>query len=747
MPNFQGSEDGETLIGTADPDVIEALGGNDVIDGAGGADIMKGGSGDDLFLVDDPGDQAVELSGQGNDEIRTAISFALASQVENLVLVGSGAIDGIGNSLNNRITGNDSANRFYDGGGSDTFIGGGGDDYFYVRAEVLVDGSGGYAFSGVDQVIEAAGGGTDTIESNVSLTLPVEVENIILIGSLDLTAFGNSLSNSIIGNSGRNFLRGGEGDDYIDGGAGNDNIDGGEGNDKYGVYSAQDILTEAPNGGTDTVRSSISLTLGFSFENLILTGAGTIDGKGNSRDNVILGNDSANILSGDGGNDRVEGAGGDDRVDGGFGDDIISGGAGDDVLRGGAGNDNSRGDEGNDLLYADEGGADFAFGGEGNDGFFFGNRLDANDVVDGGSGSDTLAIRGLIAPGFRFSASHLIDVEVLLLASGANTSFQPGTAIGSFSYDLATVDENVAAGGILTIVAGSPGQGVSGPQAGEALRFDGSAETDGGFRLFAGLGSDTLPGGSGSDGFFFETGGLTAADRIQGGSGIDSIALRGAYDGAKLVLDDATFGGVEVLALLTGHAAPFGGAVTGPVGTGGFSYDIVAANGNVAAGSRLDVSATSLATDEVLSFDGRAESDGSFRLLGGAGNDLLRGGTQGDSLYGGLGADQLDGGAGADIYIYRSTADSRTGATDLVTFSAGDRIDLSLIDAGSATAQDDAFALLGAGAFTGAGGELRIYESSAGLWMLEADVDGDLVADLVIGIAGSTALQASDFLL
>ena len=46
-------------------------------------------------------------------------------------------------------------------------------------------------------------------------------------------------------------------------------------------------------------------------------------------------------------------------------------------------------------------------------------------------------------------------------------------------------------------------------------------------------GIDALAGGNGNDGFFFGAdGNLTAADRIDGGAGIDTIALRGNYVGA-----------------------------------------------------------------------------------------------------------------------------------------------------------------------------------------------------------------------
>ena len=47
-----GTENDDTLIGTAGIDVIRAEAGNDFIDGAGGSDILRGGAGDDRLVFD-----------------------------------------------------------------------------------------------------------------------------------------------------------------------------------------------------------------------------------------------------------------------------------------------------------------------------------------------------------------------------------------------------------------------------------------------------------------------------------------------------------------------------------------------------------------------------------------------------------------------------------------------------------------------------------------------------------------------
>ena len=197
-----------------------------------------------------------------------------------------------------------------------------------------------------------------------------------------------------------------------------------------------------------------------------------------------------------------------------------------------------------------------------------------------------------------------------------------------------------------------------------------------------------------------------------------------------------------MLSLLSSHNAAYGGEIRAQ----GFTYDLAIANGNVAAGRSLDINANSLGADESLTFDGSAELDGSFRIFGGAGNDVALGGAQADRLYGGLGADRHDGGAGADLYIYRSVLESRAGSADSLTFAAGDRIDLSFIDADPASQANDSFAFIGEAAFSGTAGELRVA-GSGGAWTIEADQDGDGLADLIIEVASPQPLIASDFLL
>src|SRR5207253_367261 len=159
-----------------------------------------------------------------------------------------------------------------------------------------------------DIVTEAAGGGLDIVFASASFVLGFEVDNLTLTGNGDFNATGNALANILIGNGGNNILNGN---------AGADRMSGGMGDDSYTVDNIGDTASEAAGGGTDSVVSSVSFTLGANVENLTLTGLGAIGGTGNILSNVIIGNSGANTLIGGEGDDDLDGQGGSDRLDGG----------------------------------------------------------------------------------------------------------------------------------------------------------------------------------------------------------------------------------------------------------------------------------------------------------------------------------------------------------------------------------------------------------------------------------------------
>jgi len=82
-------------------------------------------------------------------------------------------------------------------------------------------------------VVEAPGGGVDTVVSGVDWLLEANVENLLLRGTKDLQGTGNGLDNELTGNAGDNLLRGGQGDDVLRGRSGNDTLVGGGGADAF----------------------------------------------------------------------------------------------------------------------------------------------------------------------------------------------------------------------------------------------------------------------------------------------------------------------------------------------------------------------------------------------------------------------------------------------------------------------------------------------------------------------------------
>jgi Ca2+-binding RTX toxin-like protein len=307
-----GLEGNDKLFGMGGTDKLQGDEGNDTLDGGRGKDIMLGGLGSDTYLVDNKGDVVHEKAGEGIDQIISTVSFSLDGNIENLVLAGNADIDGTGNSLDNDLTGNAGKNILDGHQGADHMAGGGGSDTYYI------DSTG-------DQIVEKAGGGTDTVYSAISMTLGSNVENIILTGTDNHNATGNDLTNVLTGNDGSNIL---------DGGAGLDWMKGGNGDDTYLVDNSGDKITENLNHGTDSVTSSANYVLSANIENLTLIGS-AISGTGNDLANTITGNASNNKLYADaaignslGGSDVLHGGAGNDTLYSGDGSNTLDGGDG-----------------------------------------------------------------------------------------------------------------------------------------------------------------------------------------------------------------------------------------------------------------------------------------------------------------------------------------------------------------------------------------------------------------------------------
>ena len=135
-----------------------------------------------------------------------------------------------------------------------------------------------------DKVVEGVGGGSDTIYSYASYSMPDNVE-LMRAMTTGLTLTGNSSDNSLVAYSTGSVLYGLDGNDYLLGGAGIDRLYGGNGDDR------------------------------------------------------LMGGDGNDYLDSGPGNDKLYGGNGNDTLIGGAGTDYYEGGLGADTMTGGAGVD------------------------------------------------------------------------------------------------------------------------------------------------------------------------------------------------------------------------------------------------------------------------------------------------------------------------------------------------------------------------------------------------------------------------
>jgi Ca2+-binding RTX toxin-like protein len=125
------------------------------------------------------------------------------------------------------------------------------------------------------------------------------------------------------------------------------------------------------------------------------------------------------------------------------------------------------------------------------------------------------------------------------------------------------------------------------------------------------------------------------------------------------------------------------------------------------------------------------------------------GGSAGDTIIANQAANSLTGGGGADTFTWKSNTHAGVAAAaDTITdFLAGtDKIRLSDIDTNPGTGGDDAFTFIGTGAFTSTAGQVR-YQVEGGNLRIQADYDGNGVADMEIFVNNNTIITASDFFL
>ena len=499
-----GNDGNDSLYGFGGQDTLVGGDGNDTLDGGSGADTMTGGDGDDMYYVDNVGDVVSEQSSSGRDVVYSTIDYTLGFQVEDLVLLGSTAIDGTGNNAANLIGGNNASNTINGQNGDDTLIGEGGDDTLNGGLDndslfgddgndVLNGGFGDDHMEGgagddiyfidslADEVVELAGAGTDIVYAGGDLdhyTLAANVENLTLAGTLDGT--GNNLANVITGDLSGNVLEGLGGNDTLIGGGGTDTAtyenDSGCVIVTLGAPGTDGSASEFVPGSSRFIASVDTLR---SIENV----------HGSAFNDHITGNELDNVLDGDRGADILEGGAGNDTY-------IVDTQADSVIEAAGEGTDTVRtsvsyvlnGLEIEVLETTNQSGTT-AINLTGND---FGNSINGNNganVINGGGGADTMK-------GLGGNDTYIVDNSADVVIEAIGQGFDRVQASDSYALRAGSEVEVLET----TDAAGFAAIGLFGNAFNNTI-----IGNDGQNTLFGGLGQDTLLGGAGADTFLWRS--------------------------------------------------------------------------------------------------------------------------------------------------------------------------------------------------------------------------------------------------
>ena len=244
---LSGGEGDDVLYGGEGNDTLFGGEGNDQLTGGEGADYMVGGNGNDTYFVENIGDEVIELTGGGVDTVVSFLAnYKLDSNVENLTIGGTAAGNGSGNALGNSINGTNAANTLAGWGGNDSIYALGGNDIVSGGAgDDILDGG-----DGVDTVtfkIGATGGVSVDLSITAKQNTGQGIDKITNFENLEGTQFDDTL----IGNNGVNKISALGGNDIIRGRGGDDDLTGGNGNDTF-------VFEAAAENGVDRIRGFTS---------------------------------------------------------------------------------------------------------------------------------------------------------------------------------------------------------------------------------------------------------------------------------------------------------------------------------------------------------------------------------------------------------------------------------------------------------------------------------------------------------
>ena len=515
----------------------------------------------------------------------------------------------------------------------------------------------------------------------------------------------------------------------------------------YATAAAQNLGAVATGTAAVTVTGGNNLVLaagftGASLDASALAGTAVLSMGAATTVTSITGTARNDTIVGDA-SSTLNGLAGNDAITGGANADTINGGAGNDNITGNGGNDVISGDDGNDVINVSAAaGAVSINGGLGDDTLTLNGTLTATDTLDGGDGTDTLAVTDAditTVNGLNFTdgvtlINNISNIERIsfgaLADSGVATNIVDMTRFDSINHITVTADGDAATqiGGIAenaTVVLST------------AL-----GDTDDlTLALASTTGTNTIN--------------LTINDAAGGNAGVVTIAgvelvninSSSTNVAAQTNVLDITAAAVTTLTVTGNAVADFDGlplaatTFNGAANTAGVRFQgtaiaqaftgsaaadsIVAAGGadTVNAGAGNDTIGAGTGNDVVNGEAGNDDITGGAGLDtidGGAGNDTIAGDADVDSITGGEGSDAITGGTGADVIVLTETtaardtlvvgdADTTATAFDVITgFTTGTAATADVIDFGSAIA----------GAITAANGEAM---SAAGRFTYDGD--------------------------
>lgn len=581
IENLTGSIYADTLIGDGANNVLTGGIGNDLLEGLGGADSFAGGVDTDTV--------SYAHSAAGVISSLTTV-FAAGPAVLQTNDASGDTYTGIEN-----LIGTDFADTLIADGGSNSINGGLGDDVLegMGSADMLDGGAGNdtasYAHStGYVRASLTSGLPGFSAQGDAAGDIYTSIENLT----------GSGANDTLVGDGGANTLAGGAGDDVLEGLAGADVLDGGSGNNTASYEHAAD------QGGGIGVTAS-----------LVVAASNTGDALGDSYSNIqnLVGSAFDDTLTGDAGANII---------DGGIGNDIITSGLGADTLYGG---------DGNDILSDGLEGAAKLYGGADDDTIIMTSNDNLLDLIDGGSGTDTLV--------WAYAGSLRVDVNLQL---------------GTVNF--------------------------YGPTAGTYVNFSGienftAAGTNNAY-VYANNFDNIITGGSNlSDwvDYRYAIAGIYAnltTGVVTGGSGNDTLTgIEHLYMGSQF--NDTLIGNSSNNDINGGYGADYidgaGGIDTArydQYNNGSVTVSLMAPSLNTALGI---VFTDTAAGDTLVNIEQLVGSGYNDFLYGDGGANYLNGNGGDDVLEGMAGADSLEGAGGTDTASYANAGLAAAGAATTAT--------------------------------------------------------------------------------